>query len=653
MVGCNVIPIFLITVLSLFSNVTLATPTVSVQATVDRNEMGLGDSVQVTVSVTSSESVDVQEPRVPNLNGFNLLNSGSSTSTSTKLVQGPNGMQFQTQKRYDFIYLLGAQQKGKITIPAFEVQVNGKNYFTKPIVMTVLPEGSGATLAPRGQRPGLPQGVLPDEEDIDEADRLLQEMMRNRGQLPADPQFRTAPKNQNEAFFIQLELDKKEVYEGEQITASWYILTRGALMSLDRLKFPDLKGFWKEIIEEVPALNFSQEIINGVAYKKALLASHALFPIKAGDVVIDEYKVKASVALPTNPFSSFGLGKPYTYTKSSERVPIKVHPIPTENRPTDFAGAVGNFTVNAAVEGDKFYVNQPLSLKVRFEGEGNAKMIELPALSLPSIVEVYDTKSESKFFKNGKSYKQFDVLVIPRQKGLLEIPVMSFSFFDSKTKKFVTTKTQAMRIEVLEALAGTMSENARLKLDLDQPKSTVSENILVPYASLESASWISLDGPQAKWVWIFIYLVIAIVLLWKAKKELFELKQKKDIIKEVKKRLQLLQQQVKSADYRKFGTSGVNLLYLVLNEVSSSSVMQNDEKLSQSTNSSLEQWLQEAPPTLRNKHGDGIVKLMNHLQSLSFAPESALGNAKSQGGLKEQLDLLEKLIFQLLEFKEK
>jgi hypothetical protein len=44
---------------------------------------------------------------------------------------------------------------------------------------------------------------------------------------------------------------------------------------------------------------------------------------------------------------------------------------------------------------------------------------------------------------------------------------------------------------------------------------------------------------------------------------------------------------------------------------------------------------------------------MNHLQSLSFAPESALGNAKSQGGLKEQFELLEKLIFQLLDFKEK
>jgi len=47
---------------------------------------------------------------------------------------------------------------------------------------------------------------------------------------------------------VYLDLDKTEVYEGEQVTANWSIYTRGSLESLDRVKFPDLKGFWKEII---------------------------------------------------------------------------------------------------------------------------------------------------------------------------------------------------------------------------------------------------------------------------------------------------------------------------------------------------------------------------------------------------------------------
>lgn len=651
----------------LISSGSKAAPIINVQSTVDRNEMGVGDSVQLTVSVSSSENVEVQEPKVPHLNGFNLLNSGSSTSTSTKLVQGPSGMQFQTQKRYDFIYLLGAQKKGTITIPAFEVTVEGKNYFTKPIVVKVSEHGSGATVAP--SLPGLM-----DEEEMDEADRFLQERLRNRGTLPPDAQFKTSPKNMNEAFFIQVELDKKEVYEGEQITASWYILTRGALMSLDRLKFPDLKGFWKEIIEEVPALNFTSEVINGVAYKKALLASHALFPIKAGDVYIDEYKIKASVALPTNPFSAFGLGRPYTYTKSSEKIAIKVKPIPTENRPADFAGAVGEFTAVATIEGEKFYANQPFNLKVRFEGEGNAKMIELPALNLPSSVEVYDTKSESKFFKNGKSYKEFNVLVIPRQKGLLQIPVLSFSFFDPKSKKFITTKTQEMKIEVLESVNAPSNLNTNNKETNNSKKTNemnLKELLLAPIAVQDQGRYVSFsqNPNERKLFWGIVYFIVFTILLAKAKTEFFVKKINKDLSKEIKKRYKILSSLVDKSDYRNFGTQALNTVYMVLNEITNDSeILSADAGIEDSANTSInknkmesifnnsstsesvEDWLLRSPPSLRSKHEQEIKSVVNQLQTLCFAPEISLAEYRTKDGLGLVFSKMKKLIDELVLF---
>ena len=51
-----------------------------------------------------------------------------------------------------------------------------------------------------------------------------------------------------DAFFIQAEVDKSEAYVGEQVTASWYLYTRGMIRDLDTLKYPALKGFWKEDI---------------------------------------------------------------------------------------------------------------------------------------------------------------------------------------------------------------------------------------------------------------------------------------------------------------------------------------------------------------------------------------------------------------------
>src|SRR5690606_35963704 len=141
-------------------------------------------------------------------------------------------------------------------------------------------------------------------------------------------------------------------------------------------------------------LNFQQEIVNGIPYKKALLASYALFPLKAGKAVVDSYKAKCTVVTPSN----FGFGRPYQFTKSSKPVDIKVKDIPTEGRPENYSGAVGNFQVRTEVDQKTVPVNQPVTLKLIFEGEGNAKLIDLPALPLPPSLELYDTQADSKFF---------------------------------------------------------------------------------------------------------------------------------------------------------------------------------------------------------------------------------------------------------------
>ena len=189
-----------------------------------------------------------------------------------------------------------------------------------------------------------------DEEDLFE--QLLKQQQRMFGgqgpggffgQLPRAGQIpsRQMNINTNEAFFVHVDIDKTTVFEGEQITAKWYIYARSNIESLDRVKFPDLKGFWKEIIEEVPALQFTSEMVNGIMYKKALLASHALFPIKPGVAVIDEFKIKAKVRSMTQ----FGAGSSREYTKVSKRTEIKVMSLPLEGRTSSFSGAVGSYHV--------------------------------------------------------------------------------------------------------------------------------------------------------------------------------------------------------------------------------------------------------------------------------------------------------------------
>jgi hypothetical protein len=126
---------------------------------------------------------------------------------------------------------------------------------------------------------------------------------------------RGQPANPDDAFSIQLEVDKNEAFVGEQVTASWYLYTRNHIQNIDTLKYPNLKAFWKEDIELATRLNFQQEVVNGIPYKKALLVSYALFPIKDGSALIDTYKAKCTVI--SGNMGVFGMGQPMAYTKAS------------------------------------------------------------------------------------------------------------------------------------------------------------------------------------------------------------------------------------------------------------------------------------------------------------------------------------------------
>ena len=67
---------------------------VKVSATVDRPELGVGDTVTLSVTVQSDESVRVEEPRVPNLNGLKLVQSSQDSAESNQMVTTSSGMKF-------------------------------------------------------------------------------------------------------------------------------------------------------------------------------------------------------------------------------------------------------------------------------------------------------------------------------------------------------------------------------------------------------------------------------------------------------------------------------------------------------------------------------------------------------------------------------
>ena len=621
----------------------------SLKVEIHPENVGIGDLVQIHLTVQSTEDFEMADPGIGDIPGLKFLqgqNAGQSSSTRMNFINGKTDFSKTVTQQYIFQY--EAVKAGILTIPAITVEVNGKQIRSAPQKMAVSEKSQAKPQAPAGRPQYKDEDGDPfQSEDDDMFTQLMQQRKRmleevqkqmqgqpgfgGRGQGGFGvPGFQQQPNqipsrtienlNTNEAFFILLETDKKQVYEGEQITATWHIYTRGNLDSLDRAKFPDLKGFWKEIIEEVPSLQFTEERVNGEMYRKALLAAHALFPIKPGKIVIDEFKIKAKVRLPTQ----FGWGSQQEYTKASKRSEVTVLPLPTEGKPLSFSGAVGQFSIQTQVDGTQFPAGQPISLKVRLEGQGNAKVIELPEIKWPENLEVYDTKSESKFFKDGLSYKEFEILVIAKTPGEVKIPQINFSYFDPTLKQYVTKATEEFSINITEPVKGSALAPLKASDKADAKKAEI-EKVFLPVTELKSSwfSWADVKLP----VLILLSLAAIVTVLTQFLMALKKLRMSPQLSFKVNAKLKVLEAAVKDKNHRLFGAEAINLLYLVTAHLAQEQ-------------SATQDWVglfYKMPENYRRSYESKLNELFEYFQMIGFAPDSIREQALSRNAPEEML----------------
>ncbi len=617
-----------------------------------------GEQAEYVISVTSDEKMNISPPTSLNMKGLRFQKGPpqESFSQSRTMQQGESGFEFKSHVVQQFIYSFIAEQKGVFKSGPVQITIAGKEQAVPEATLTIGDQGSGAgggqvrrRKAP-SEDPLFPFGFDPTE-DLSEAEEQLFNQLRGRrgfggfgggrGGAPAqrsgpEPQFRSMPENADEAFFIQIEVDKTEVYEGEQITASWYVYTRGIMETFDRLKFPDLRGFWKEIIEEVPALNFSEEIVNDVSYRKALIASHALFPIKAGESNIDSFKVRSRVRM-QNPFG-IGFGRAYEYTKVSKPVKIKVLPLPQEGKPPTFSGAVGDFEVNAVAEGTTFPVNQPLVYKIRFEGKGNAKLIELPAIQWPDGLEMYDVKSEAKFFKEGTSYKQFEVLVIPRKKGEMILPEIDFAVFNPATKKYVIQRTPSQIIQVVDNPSGNVAQNADQSFGNTPEKKVATAKPSLPPPMVQLSSGAAATAQAWPIFSLIAFGFIAGGLGLQARRDLGLGSRKMTLKLVVKRRWKIVTRAHRSGDLPKMAGEVMNCYSIAVGEISR-----------QTRAIPLDRLIDLAPASLRSEHGAAIRENFDYFQTICFAPKEALQELERKDLVQRNLDHAKRLINLLIE----
>jgi hypothetical protein len=396
---------------------------VQLTASLNRAKVGAGETVFITFSINTNGS-DFKAPSFPP--ELRVIN-GPNQSTSMQWING------NMSQSISYSFGLLAQKEGKYTIKPATIKVNGKTIQSNEVTLEVV---KGSTQQPQAQQQNTYQ--------------------HNYGnQQQQQSQQEDISKN----LFVRLLVDKSKVYVGEQIVASFKLYQRVNLVNLGFNQLPSLNGFWSEVVDERSGgtIQFHSEILDGVAYNVAEVRKLVLFPQRSGKLEIDPISLDCVVRSRSNRRSQslldqfFGSYEDAKYTITSKSVKIEVIPVPEKNKPSDFSGAVGKFSIEAKLDKDKVKAHEPINLTLNITGKGNINLMETPKPSFPEDMEFYDPKLTDKISVTAAGVsgtRSFEYLLIPRHAGKFTIEPVTFSYFDLTTGTYQKLTTGAFEIEV-------------------------------------------------------------------------------------------------------------------------------------------------------------------------------------------------------------
>ncbi|HAN77165.1 MAG TPA: hypothetical protein DCQ31_05030 [Bacteroidales bacterium] len=362
----------------------------------------------------------------PSLADFNFNGPMQGSQSSTSIVNG----KVTQSSSYTFTYVLQPKKAGKFTIGAAKAIVKGKEYSTQPVVVEVVGNGQAST--------GTTSGGNTQNGNSD-ASQGMQE-------------------GETEDLFVRIELNKTKAYVGEQLVATLKLYTRVSVVDFDGMKFPTYKGFFAQDIETTQNITFNREQYNGKVYNAGVLRQVVLTPQQAGELTIDAFElgVVSQKRVPPQSFFDNGL-RNFTTKLISPKRKVTVMALPA-NKPADFSGGTGTFTMNVTVSKESLPANEALSMKVVISGTGNLKLINPPQIQFPADFEVYspnivdDIKTD---LGGSKGTKTIEYTIIPRFEGEYTIPAFSFSYFDIKKGTYETLSSKEYVIKVTKGSASS------------------------------------------------------------------------------------------------------------------------------------------------------------------------------------------------------
>ena len=350
----------------------------------------------------------------PSFNGFyKLMGPQTSYSSSTQIING----KMSNQTSYSYVYYLQAVKEGKFVISPAVFTLKNKTYSSDSIHIEVV----GGT----SQKQNVTNGS---------------------NSLANDTEVQSSGKD----LFINLSVNRRDVFLGEPIVATVKIYSRVNIAGINEIKYPSFNSFLRSDIETPPLTSLRQENVNGTIYGTGVIQQFLLYPQVTGEINIDPVQISVLIQQKTrresDPFFGDFFSSYQTVPKAaaSQSVKIKVKALPGI-QPADYSGVVGKLDIKASLNKQSVNVNDAVNFKVTISGNGNLKIASVPVLKLSPDIEVYDPKITDDL-KNGLNgttgQKSFEYLMIPRHNGDFTIPPISYSYFNIASGRYEKLTTE-------------------------------------------------------------------------------------------------------------------------------------------------------------------------------------------------------------------
>jgi hypothetical protein len=393
-----------------------------VEATLDRDSVPAGNGAVLTLRISGGNAGQPEFPAVEN-----LIVESRGRSQQIQIINGV------TTASVTYTFVVGSQTPGDYQVPAIDVMVGGQKFSTQPLKLKVL--DSAAAQPPAG--------------------------------IPQNPAGEEAADTGEKRFgFLTVELaanERKHAYVGEiapvRIRAWLPADSRANLRSGIQ---PESKAFTLHNVSGQPQQ--TQEMRDGkrylvVTWFGGISATKAgKFPaslsVDATVAVRDTAALKQPRRRTGGPFDDLfdQMNTPMIQkdvTLKSDDQEIEVRPLPTEGRPSDFTGAVGDFKFDSVETPNEWKTGEPQQVTARLSGGGNFALLNAPALTPAADWKTYSGKDEFRAADEAAftGHKTFQFSAVPRKGGAREA-ALTFSYFDPAAGTYKTLTSPVKKIQV-------------------------------------------------------------------------------------------------------------------------------------------------------------------------------------------------------------